>query len=44
MIYRLLIYDKVVEEFSNSHDVMGIVGNGAAYSIQKSAGMKKLIY
>src|SRR5699024_2306861 len=35
------INDKVVEEFSNSHDVMGIVGNGAAYSIQKSAGIEK---
>lgn len=35
------INDRVVEEFSNSHDVMGIVGNGAAYSIQKSAGIEK---
>lgn len=35
------INEKVVEEFSNSHDVMGIVGNGAAYSIQKSAGIEK---
>ena len=35
------INDKVVEEFSNSHDVMGISGNGAAYSIQKSAGIEK---
>ena len=35
------INDKVAEEFSNSHDVMGIVGNGAAYSIQKSAGIEK---
>lgn len=35
------INDKVVEEFSNSHDVMGITGNGAAYSIQKSAGIEK---
>ena len=35
------INDKVVEEFSNSNDVMGISGNGAAYSIQKSAGIEK---
>lgn len=35
------INDRVVEEFSNSHDVMGIVGNGAAYSIQKLAGIEK---
>ena len=33
--------ERVVEEFSNNHDVMGIVGNGAAHSIQKSAGIEK---
>ena len=35
------INDRVVEEFSNTHDVMGIIGNGAAYSIQKAAGIEK---
>ena len=35
------INDKVVEEFANSNDVMGISGNGAAYSIQKEAGIEK---
>ena len=35
------INDRVVEEFSNSHDVMGIIGNGASYSIQKAAGIEK---
>ena len=33
--------ERVVEEFSNNYDVMGIVGNGAAHSIQKSAGIEK---
>ena len=35
------INDRVVEEFSNTHDVMGVIGNGAAYSIQKAAGIEK---
>lgn len=35
------INDKVVEEFSNSYDTMGIVGNGASYSIQMAAGVEK---
>ena len=35
------INDRVVEEFSNTHDVMGIIGNGAAYSIQKAAGIER---
>ena len=30
--------DQVVKEFSNSYDAMGVVGNGASYTIQKEAG------
>lgn len=29
------INDQVVEEFSNSYDVMGVTGNGASYTIQR---------
>ncbi len=35
------INDRVVEEFSNTHDVMGVIGNGASHSIQKAAGIEK---
>ena len=35
------INDRVVEEFANTHDVMGIIGNGASHSIQKAAGIEK---
>ena len=35
------INDQVVEEFSNSYDVMGVTGNGASYTIQKAAGIEK---
>lgn len=35
------INDKVVEEFSNSYDVMGVTGNGASYNIQMAAGVEK---
>ena len=34
------INDQVVEEFSNSYDVMGVSGNGASYNIQKAAGIE----
>ena len=32
--------DQVVKEFSNSYDAMGVVGNGASYTIQKEAGIE----
>ena len=32
---------KVIEETVNDFDVMGIVGNGASYDIQKQAGVEK---
>lgn len=32
---------EIVESISNSLDIMGIVGNGASYSIQKEAGIEE---
>ena len=29
----------LVDDFSGTYDVMGVVGNGASYSIQKEAGI-----
>ena len=31
----------VVEEISNKYDVMGVVGNGASYQVQKEAGIEQ---
>ncbi len=31
----------VIEEITNSYDVMGLVGNGASYSMQKEAGVEE---
>lgn len=33
--------NKVIEEFSNSYDTIGITGNGASYSVLNSAGVEK---
>lgn len=30
----------IVEEISNKYDVMGVVGNGASYQVQKEAGIE----
>lgn len=35
------INGNVVEEISNSFDTMGVVGNGASYSVQLEAGIEK---
>ena len=33
--------DSVVEEISNNYDTLGVVGNGASYSVLKEAGIEK---
>ena len=33
--------NKVIEEFSNSYDTIGITGNGASYSVLNAAGVEK---
>ena len=35
------IDSSVIEEISNSYDVLGVVGNGAIYSTQKEAGIEQ---
>lgn len=42
--HEIIVIDKnpnVVEQLVNAYDVMGVVGNGASYEIQKSARVEK---
>ena len=42
--HDITIIDKdaeVVESLTNLYDVMGVVGNGATYSVQMEAGIEK---
>ncbi len=34
------VQSQVIDDLTNSYDVMGLVGNGASYSIQKEAGVE----
>ena len=43
--HEIIVIDKnpkVIDDLVNSYDVMGLVGNGASYEVQKNAGVEKM--